>query len=206
MADTLTRVGNTDPTDTQERDATLAQVADLMDLCELHIQDENNFIHPALERALPGSAARIAGEHRHHAEAIQDLRDLAAMASHTEAAACENTMFRLYKAMALFVADNFAHMEFEETEHNAMLWAHYTDAELIEIEHRLVASIPPQAMVKALHWFMPALNAAERSEMMQGMRQGMPPEAFVGVLDIARRTLKSADYTKLTRSLGIAQA
>jgi hemerythrin HHE cation binding domain-containing protein len=206
MADTLTRVGNTDPFDPKELDATLAQVADLMDVCELHIHDENAYIHPALERAQPGSASRIAGEHVHHLDAIQDLRDLAALAAHTEGEARAHAMSRLYKAMALFVADNFEHMNHEETEHNAVLWAHYTDAELLEIERRLKASIPPQAMVKILHWFMPALNAPERTAMMKTLQKGMPPEVFVGVLDIARRTIKLADYVKLTRSLGIAQA
>lgn len=205
MADTLTRVGNTDWSDDKEVDATLAQLTDLMDVCELHIKDENEFIHPALERAQPGSASRIAGEHVHHLEAIQDLRDLGSLVAHTEGEARAHAMSRLYKAMALFVADNFEHMNHEETEHNAVLWAHYTDAELLEIEKRLKASIPPQAMVKILHWFFPALNAAERTEMMKGLQKVMPPEVFVGLLDIARRTMKLADYTKLIRSLGLPQ-
>ena len=34
-------------------------------------------------------------------------------------------------ALALFIADNFQHMHVEETAHNAVLWARYTDAELM---------------------------------------------------------------------------
>ena len=205
MTDTLIRVGRTDPGDGDAVAAALAQVGELMDLCELHVHDENTFIHPALERAQPGSAARIATEHVSHQEAIADLRDLAAFAANTRGEARSAALFRLYHALALFVAENFEHMHVEETAHNAVLWAHYSDAELMAIEHELVASIPPEAMVKALHWFLPAMNAPERFEMLRGMQAGMPPEAFLGVLDIARRTLPPADHEKLLRALNVSQ-
>jgi hypothetical protein len=205
MCDTLTRVGRTDPFDADEVGGALAQLGELMDLCELHIKDENEFLHPALERAQPGSSARIADEHVAHREAIADLRDLAAFAANTRGDARSAALHRLYRALGLFVAENFEHMHFEETAHNAVLWAHYSDAELIAIERELVASIPPQAMVKALHWFMPALNAPERFEMLRGMQAGMPPEAFLGVLDIARRTLAPSDCAKLARALEVSQ-
>lgn len=205
MTDTLSRVGRADPADAAEVEAALSQVGELMDLCELHIRDENTFIHPALERAQPGSAARIVAEHGAHQEAIADLRDLAAFAANTRGDARSAAMFRLYHALALFVAENFEHMHVEESAHNAVLWAHYSDAELIAIERELVASIPPQAMVKALPWFLSAMNAPERFEMLRGMQAGMPPEAFLGVLDIARRALSAADYAKLARALEVSQ-
>ena len=203
MTRTLCRAGSTDPGDADDVAAMLDMVNRLLGLCELHLKDENGFVHPALEAARPGSAARIAAEHVHHAEAIADLRDLAGLVSDSRetvrAAACT----RLYRALALLVADNFQHMEFEETAHNAVLWAHYSDAELVAIEQALVASIPPPAMFEALHWFLPALSAPERAGMLAGMRQGMPPEPFLGVLDIAQRTLSSQDHAKLRRALGL---
>lgn len=203
MTHTLTRVGSTDPADATDVDATLTQVRELLELCELHVQDENDHIHPALERARPGSAARIRAEHVHHLEAIEDLRELADLAAETAGAARGVAFGRLYRALALFVADNFEHMHVEESEHNAILWATYSDAELIAIEQALVASIPPTLMVRALHWFMPALNAPERAGMLGGMKMGMPPEAFLGVLDIARRTIAPRDYATLASALGV---
>jgi hypothetical protein len=84
-----------------------------------------------------------------------------------------------------------------------VLWAAYTDAELEALEHELVASIAPAAMLEALHWFIPALNAAERAGMLGGMQQGMPTEAFRSVLGIAESTLSQADHTRLMRTLGL---
>jgi hypothetical protein len=206
MARTLSTVGSTDPGDAGEVAATLRLVGRLLDLCELHVKDENEFVHPALERAQPGSAARIADEHVHHAEAIADLRDLAGLAADSQGTPRAAALGRLYRALALFVADNLQHMHVEETAHNALLWAHYRDDELQAIENDIVASIAPQVMALALHWFIPALNAPERAGMLSGMRAGMPPEAFLGVLEIARATLAPLDHAKLCRALELPPA
>jgi hypothetical protein len=201
MSRTLVRVGAADPRDAADVADALGTLERLLALCELHLKDENEFVHPALERARPGSTARIAAEHAHHSESFADLRDLAGMVRHSPDATRAAALGRLYRALALFVADNFQHMQVEETAHNALLWAACTDAELAAIEQAIVASIPPDAMAEALHWFFPALNAAERAGMLAGMRQGMPPEAFAGVLGIAERTLAAADFAKLQREL-----
>lgn len=206
MSRTLTRVGAADPTAADEVAGALDQVGRLLDLCELHLKDENEFIHPALERARPGSAARIAAEHEHHVEAIADLRDLAALVANRHDAARAAALGRLYRALALYVADNFHHMQVEETAHNAVLWSAYDDAELQAIEHAIVASIPPAAMAEALHWFIPALHAGERAAMLAGMRQGMPPEPFANVLEIARATLDADQHARLLHALGLPVA
>lgn len=206
MSRTLTRVGATDPTAADEVAGALDQVGRLLDLCELHLKDENEFIHPALERARPGSAARIEAEHQHHVEAIADLRDLAGLVANRRDAARAAALGRLYRALALYVADNFHHMQVEETAHNAVLWAAYGDAELMAIEQAIVASIPPVAMAEALHWFIPALHAGERAAMLDGMRQGMPPEPFANVLEIARAALDTDQHARLLRALGLPVA
>lgn len=206
MTRTLTAVGSTDPADAAEVEHALAQLGRLLALCEVHLKDEDEFVHPALERAQPGSAARIAAEHVHHAEAIADLRDLAGFVAHSAGEARATALARLYGALSLFVADNLQHMQVEETAHNAILWAAYADAELDAIEQAIVASIPPEIMMEALHWFLPALNASERAGMLTGMRAGMPPAAFAGVLDIARRTLTAGEQARLLAALGLEAA
>ncbi len=202
MSRTLCSLGSTDPGNPHELDAALDLLQRLLALCELHLKDENEFIHPALERAKPGTSAHIAAEHGHHAEAIAALwaqRDALRQAPAAERPAA---LTRLYRDLALFVAENFQHMEFEEREHNAILWANYSDAELLAIEQALVASIPPAAMMEAMHWFIPALNASERAGMLGGMQQGMPAPAFEAVLAIAERTLETGAHARLLRALG----
>lgn len=206
MCRTLTTVGAADPGIDAEVASALSLVNRLLDLCDLHVHDENTFVHPALERVQPGSADRVTAEHQHHLEAIADLRDLAGLVSDSRGSARAGALARLYHELAAFVADNFLHMRVEETAHNALLWAACDDAQLLAIENDIVASIPPALMAEALHWFFPALNAGERTAMMQGMQQGMPPEPFAQVMEIARSTLSTDQHAHLMRSLGLPVA
>jgi hypothetical protein len=206
MTRTLCTIGATDPADGAAVEATLAMVERLLALCELHLKDENEFMHPALERAQPGSSARIAGEHVHHAESIADLRDLAGLVADCQGAPRAAALGRLYRATALFVADNLQHMHVEETVHNPVLWNAYSDDELAALEQALVASIPPAMMMEALHWFLPALHAGERAAMLGEMQQGMPPEPFRAVLEIARHTLDATQLACLHQALGLPAA
>ena len=203
MTRTLCAVGSTDPADAEEVRATLDLLERLLALCEAHLHHENEFVHPALERARGGSAARTAAEHDHHVEAFADLRDLAALVADSAETTRAAALARLYRTLALFVADNFQHMHVEETANNAVLWAAYSDAELDAIEHALVASIPPATMFESLHWFLPALSAPERAAMLGGMKQAMPPEPFRAVLALAKGTLAPRDHARLLRDLGV---
>ncbi len=206
MTRTLAHIGSADPRDAGDVADALDMLDRLLAMCEFHLKDENEIVHPAIERARPGSTGRIAAEHAHHVEAFADLRDLAGMVRHSPEATRAAALARLYRALALFVADNLQHMQVEETAHNALLWSAYTDAELLQIEQAIVASVPPELMTEALHWFVPALNAPERAGMLAGMRMGLPAEAFAGVLGIAERTLEPREHTRLLRDLELPAA
>ena len=203
MIDTLGRVGWLDVSDAAEVSTTLAQVQGLLDLCRSHLEHENAFVHTALEARRPGATLRIAGEHEEHMDAIAALEgDAAALRALPTAAAAH----RFYRHLALFVADNFEHMNVEETAHNAALWATYSDQELLAIEQRLVASIEPAEMAVVLRWMVPAMAPAERAEMLRAMQQEMPVQAFQGVLDVVRPQLNDTAWGKLARALRIQPA
>lgn len=85
----------------------------------------------------------------------------------------------------------------EEQAHNAVLWAHYSDEELIALHDELVASIPPDKMALHFRWILPSVSHAERVGMLQGMRQGTPSEVLASQLDMARPLLQARDWFKL---------
>lgn len=203
MSDTLGRVGWLDVDDADERDATLAQVDALLQLCRQHVAHENQFVHTAIEARRAGESAHVAAQHDEHLDAIGDLQTEAAAlrAQPTPAAA-----HRFYRHLAVFVAENFEHMNLEETVHNRALWAAYSDAELQTIHERLVTSIPAFEMALVLRWMVPALTPAERAAMLGAMQQQMPPEPMRGVLELVRPHLDDAAWAKLARALHIPMA
>jgi hemerythrin-like domain-containing protein len=195
MTDTLLALGRLDLDDPQDFEAALAQLDALLDAAGHHLQHENDVVHPAIEARSGGTSVRIAGEHREHLEAIAALRtQAAALRAQPEAAAAH----RLYRQLAAFVAENFEHMDVEETRHNQALWAAYGDAELQEIEGRILASIGPQEMSQWLRWLIPALNPAQRAQLIGGL----PPAAQAPVLASARSLLGDSAWAKLCRALG----
>jgi hypothetical protein len=204
LGDTLVLVGRLDVLDAGEMVSTLGHLDALLDLCTRHLEHENAFVHPAIEARQPEGSRRTADDHVEHLASIEALRaeGQALRAARPEARA--GLALRLYRHLALFVAENLQHMHMEETVNNALLWAHYTDADLAEVHERLLASIPPAEHLVVARWMIPAVSPTERAGMLMGMRAGMPPPAFRGVLAHVQPHVDGRGWTKLARVLGIA--
>ena len=203
MADTLLRVGSLDVLDADDMAATCAQLDGLLTLCAAHVAHENEFVHGAIDARSPAGANRTANDHVEHLQSIDALRQEARTLRASVAAQRPLLAQRLYRHLALFVAENFQHMHYEETVNNALLRTHYGDAELMQIHGRILASIGPEEMLLTCRWMVPALNPGERAEMLNGMKAGMPPEAFLGVVGHVRPHLDAIGWAKLSRAIGM---
>ncbi len=204
MADTLLALGRMDCDDDLELAQTTQQVLALLDACASHLQHENEFIHTALEARAPGASAVIAHEHDDHLAHIGRIARTTTALMGTAVGDRAGAALSLYRELSLFIAENFHHMHVEETAHNAVLWARYTDAELEAIHDALVASIPPEEMMRTVRWLVPFMNPAERTALLSDMRAKAPVQAFAAVLDTARAHLTQNEWAKLARSLGLS--
>ena len=203
MGDTLAAVGRMDPADTTDVAAALGQLRSLLAMCATHLEHENHFLHAAMEARSPGSSARTGEDHVGHEEAIDELTAEIGAFERAAAAGRPDAAHRLYLRLARFVAENLEHMHVEETANNGVLWSCYSDEELLAIEHRLVAAIPPPNMVAFLRWMIPGVSHDTRVAMLLGMRQGAPAEVFQDVLGMARTRLSPRDWAKLAVALGL---
>ncbi len=206
MLDTLMRVSRLDVFDACEMDATLGQFAALMTLCGKHLAHENEFVHTAIEARRPGVSRRIGDEHVEHLESIDALCE---DAKQLRQAVPEQRMalaLRLYRHLALFIGENFAHMHYEETVHNAALWSMYTDAELDDLHDRLLASLPPEETMEVARWMVPALNPTERAGFLKGIQAKAPAPAFHGLVQHVQPHIDPMGWTKLASAIGLATA
>jgi hypothetical protein len=201
MADRLLALGRMDVDDALELAQVTQRVLELLEFCRSHLQHENEFVHTAMEARAPGASGQIAHEHAEHAEAITVLANQTTALLQCDAEARAAGALALYRALSLFIAHNFEHMHVEETAHNAVLWARYTDAELIEIHNALVASIPPHEMMFVVRWMVPFMNPAERTAMLGDMQAHAPAPAFAAALDVVRPHLSEREWAKLSASL-----
>ena len=206
MADTLLGLGRLDVDDDLELSQGGERVLQLLDFCRAHLQHENDFVHPAMEARAPGSSSGVASEHAGHESDIDALAASVAQLRACPPAARPAAAQALYRQLALFVAHNFEHMHTEETQHNQVLWAHYSDAELMALHNALVASIPAPDMALVLRWLVPFMAPAERLALLTDMRAHAPAPAFAAALDTVQPHLTGAEWHKLVRDLGMAAA
>ena len=101
------------------------------------------------------------------------------------------------------MAENLEHMHHEETEHNAVLWDAYSDAELEAIERALIASVAPDEMAAVARWMLPAMTAPDRAAKLTEMQAG---DAAAGLRrhrsPCSRRSSASATGTSSARRSG----
>jgi hypothetical protein len=201
MADTLTSVGRMDAHDAADTARTLAQVRGLLDVCRAHLNAENRFIHPAMEGRRPGSAGDTERDHADQAQPFERLEADAQALERAQPAARAAAALRLYRGLAVFVADNLLHMHAEETGNNAVLWATHGDEELAEIHHAIVASIRPETMATFMRWMIPAMSPVERAGLLAGIQLGAPREVLERILATVRPHLSERDWTKLLAAI-----
>jgi len=204
MTDVLMAVGRMDTADESEFDWVSSRVLALTDVCTSHLKHENEFVHAAIEACQPGASGRIAQEHVEHGEAIARLEEAVVQMRACQGEARARAALGLYRQLALFIAHNFEHMHAEETEHNAVLWAHYSDEELMAVHGRIIASLPPEENLHVLRWMIPAMTPAERLEVLGGMRAHAPAPAFAAALDVVQPHLDLRGWAKLARGLDLA--
>lgn len=204
MTDVLTAVGRLDTDDESELEWVSSRVLQLAEFCTGHLTHENEFIHAAMEAREPGSAERMAQEHVAHGEAIAALQAAVHQMRACEGDARARASLALYRQLALFVAHNFEHMHVEETTHNRVLWDRYSDAELMDLHARLVASLPPEENLFVMRWMIPAMTPAERLEVLGEMKAHAPESVYRAAMDVVQPHLDQRGWAKLARGLGLA--
>ena len=200
MSRTLGQLGRAEPGQPEALDA----VAQLLSALRAHLRHENDFVHTAIEARQPGGSRDTADDHVEHLDAIDQLgQELTALRA-APAAEQAPLMQRLYRHLAAFIGENLVHMQVEESQNNARLWALYSDAELLAIHERLLASIGPDEMATSLQWMAAALNDAELAMLYGDMQRGAPAEVFPALLGLAHSQLSAPRQARLNRSLGLA--
>ncbi len=206
MSHVLLRLGQMDTRDEEESAAVVGELEHLLAAMQAHLTTENTHVHPAIEARRPGALAQIEQDHRAHEKSIANLSRLAQAMLAANAKARESAALFLYRAFALFLAENLEHMQVEETLNNQLLWSAYDDSELLAIHQGILASTPPEKMAAIASWMIPAVTPAARTQMLSGIQASAPAPAFLGMLNIAQSRLSVRDWSKLSQSLGLPAA
>jgi hypothetical protein len=203
MADTVLRFGSLDLDDERELQETCGQALDMLALLRSHVDHEDEHIHPLLERCRAGGAEQATQEHVRHRQVLETLAgEVRALLAFPSRAAAD----ALYQNLAELMAENLHHMRLEDIEHQAVLWAHYSDAELAALDGRIVASIPPKELMMFLRWMLPAMSPPQRLGLMLGLRAQAPATVHMAVSRLAQQHLPAKAWTRLLRDIEQAES
>lgn len=182
----LVRLGSADYGDPQECEAVLENLRSYLMMAGSHVVHEDENIHDLL-RQRGGSTDVVDDQHDDHRTAFALLEKLAADIEKAWPLHKAAAGRKLYLAFAAYLAEDLAHMHEEETVVAPALWKSFTDEELVVLEMRIVASMPPEKNMAFMRMMIPAMNPAERAALLGAMRKGAPPEIFSAVIEFAVR-------------------
>lgn len=178
----LVAIGAADAARDAQIERLVAQISEHLAMCGTHLEDENAILHVALEARRPGASAHAAEDHDDHLASFAELKALLSQLASAAPEDRASVLAALYRRFGRFVADDLLHMEHEEHVLLPDLQAAFTDAELRELEGRIVATIAPDHMVLFLDAMLEAMPEADGTAMLDAMRAGMPPATYAALM------------------------
>jgi hypothetical protein len=196
--------GNLDPTDRAARVALADRVANLATILEMHAAEENREVQPPTETYLPDVAEVIARDHARFEQRVHDFTALAHETVDSSRSTQRARVEQLYLELASFTGAYLQHQDVEERVVMPALEHALGVERCVAIHRAIVANIPPDQMAKGLAIMLPAMNIDDRAELLAGMRQTAPAEAFTGVWGLAGSVLPATEYVALGHRLGLS--
>lgn len=202
LYDTSLALQQTHFADGEESETALEKVRMAVDVFDKHAVHEDSFILPAIQQYEPSLADAFEQEHeKDHAlsESLRGLLTVYRYAIKTEVKI--ETGRAINKAFIGFMIFNLEHMAKEETVLNKVLWRYYSDAEIMALNQKIVASIPPEEMAFTSAWMMRGMSNTEISGWLKAVEKNAPEPVFTMLFSIAERELPGDRFRKVTENL-----
>lgn len=188
--------------DTEEVETALEKVKIVVDVFDKHAGHEDHFILPAIQQYEPSLVDAFEQEHEKDHALSQKLRGLLIVYDYAIKAEVKlETGQAINAAFIEFMIFNLEHMAKEETVLNKVLWRHYSDAEIMAINQKIIASISPEEIAVTSVWMMRGMSNMEISRWLKAVEKHAPEPVFTQLLEIAEKELPYERYRKILENL-----
>lgn len=146
---------------------------------EQHAHHEDNFVLPLISAYEPVLVEEFEQEHvedHRIGEQLIHLVNIFSAATGEEERIVAGS--GVAKAFMDFMVFNLQHMAKEERVLNPVLWAYYTDEQLLEMNARIVASIPAPEKTVSAQWMMRGISNREAIQWLKAMKQSASEGEF----------------------------
>lgn len=191
--------GNTDYSDAESLAKLKNLSLELITLLNLHLHSEEDVVLPALETKVPGSTRQNVEEHE---QLEKEIEAFDKQLKNITVDSAPNAGAEFYEAVYNFHSKYITHMAMEEGEINPLIWANFTDEEIMAWHGQVMATLTPDQIMMWFRYIVPALNPFERSIIMGGFKENAPVEFFGQVLKMLKEYMPENEHVKLETMLG----
>jgi len=163
MFETAISLARADFNDTDEVAVAMQSVSVCVAFLREHAEHEDREVVPVIARLDPELAAVLDREHPELERLAIDVESLWPRLQPLDVPAARAQLgAELLRRFQAMVAAQLVHMDREERQVNALLWAHLRDDELLQINRRIIAAIPLARLQQLMPMMDASLNRAER--------------------------------------------
>ncbi len=202
LFDTATILQQTDFSNKEESTESVQRLREVIHYFEKHAYSEDNFVLPAIEKFEPSLVDLFEKEHVEDHELGEKMN---ALLKQFDTASTEHSRMAIgtaiNSAFIEFLVFNLNHMAKEEDILNAVLWKHYSDAELHGITQQIVAHNPPELMAVLSKWMMRSLNNPEITHWLKEVKENSPEVVFGQLVFAAEKELTTHRWLQVQESL-----
>lgn len=191
-------IQQTDFSDVEAAGAIVKEVEQVVSFFTAHAEHEDRFILPAVAKHNARLIEAFAHDH------LEDgwlagllLKSVEAWRAAAGALARVQAGTELFYHFTEFTAFNLVHMNKEERFLNEVLWQYYTDSEILDLERRILASIPPGILAVESRWMMKGMSNPEIIAWLRGVKQAAPEALFLSLLALAEEALPEGRWKRV---------
>lgn len=181
LYDMALTIQHTDFSKDEEGRATLRKLKQVLELYTEHGQHEDNEVFPSVRGASAEAVAALEAEHEKDEQLVNDILLKIREYKNADAAQKASIGYDIHLAFQEFVAFNLQHMSREEKVINPLLWAQYTDEEIVRIQRNILRNISPESNMYYTRWMLKGLNDAELAGWFRKVIETAPVEVWNGL-------------------------
>ncbi len=189
LYETAIRMQQTDFTE-QEAEAVIQQLQEILAFFDEHANHEDRFILPHIRKYHAQLADELENEHHIDHKLSEELANLIANWQTIRQSDQRDLIGkRMLMVFHEFIAFNLYHMNKEESTLLLVLWQHYSDAEIMQMERDIIQSVIPEVLTVESRWMMRAINNQEIIEWLTGIKLNTSDALFQHFLRLANEEI-----------------
>ncbi len=182
----------------EEAENALKQLELVLETFAKHAYHEDTFVIPAIQKYAAETAFKMQNDHGKDEVLTHQLNIKIEAFRFTSSPELKNVIGREIMYLFIdFVAFNLIHMNMEEQTINELLWKHYTDAELIQLNESIVKSVPAEEMMYSLQWMIKGISNLQLALLLNKLKSEMPSAVFESVCSVAQKNLPAERWNSV---------